>query len=155
MGLFDQIAGAALGALQQQVAAVTPGSDPGANPAATPAAALAAGAGPAIQAIMQLVQQQGGLQGLLDKLRNGGLAEIVQSWVGTGANQPVSPAQLNTALGEQQVGQLAGAAGMAPQELLGLLSQHLPALVNQLSPGGELPHDMAGLLQAGLNLLHR
>ena len=139
MGLFDQIAGAALGALQQQVAGAAP----------------AAGGGAAIQAIMQLVQQQGGLHGLLDKLRGGGLAEVVQSWIGTGANQPVSPAQLNTALGEQHVGQLAGAAGMAPQDLLGMLSQHLPGLVDQLSPGGELPHDMAGLLQAGLNLLHR
>ena len=102
-----------------------------------------------------LWQQQGGLAGLLEKLRSGGLAEVVQSWIGTGANQPVSPDQLNTALGEQQVGQLAGAAGMAPQQLLALLSQHLPGLVDQLSPGGELPHDMAGLLQAGLNLLHR
>jgi len=139
MGLFDQIAGAAIGALQQQVAGAAP----------------AAGGGAAIQAIMQLVQQQGGLHGLLDKLRSGGLAEAVQSWIGTGANQPVSPAQLSTALGDQQVGQLAGAAGMAPQELLGMLSQHLPGLVDQLSPGGELPHDMAGLLQAGLNLLHR
>ncbi len=139
MGLFDQIAGAAIGALQQQVAGAAPG----------------AGAGPAIQAIMQLVQQQGGLHGLLDKLRSGGLAEVVQSWIGTGANQPVSPGQLTAALGDQQVGQLAGAAGMAPQELLGMLSQHLPSLVDRLSPAGELPHDMAGLLQAGLNLLHR
>ncbi len=145
MGLFDQIAGAALGALQQQVAGAATGSAPGA----------AAGAGPAVQMIMQLVQQQGGLHGLLEKLRGGGLTEVVQSWIGTGANQAVSPAQLNTALGEQHVGQLAGAAGMAPQELLGMLSQHLPGLVDQLSPGGELPHDMAGLLQAGLNLLHR
>ncbi len=104
---------------------------------------------------MRLVQQHGGLHGLLDQLRDGGLAEMVQSWVGTGANQPVSPAQLNAALGEQQVGQLAGAAGMAPQQLLGMLSQHLPGLVDQLSPDGELPHDMVGLLQAGLNLLHR
>lgn len=95
MGLFDQIAGAAIGALQQQVAGAAP----------------AAGGGAAIQAIMQLVQQQGGLHGLLDKLRSGGLAEAVQSWIGTGANQPVSPAQLSTALGDQQVGQLAGAAG--------------------------------------------
>jgi uncharacterized protein YidB (DUF937 family) len=145
MGLFDQIAGAAIGALQQQAAGAAPGAGAGA----------AAGVAPALQAIMQLVQQQGGLHALLEKLRSGGLAEIVQSWVGTGANQPVSPAQLNTALGDQQVGQLAGAAGMAPQKLLALLSQHLPGLVDHLSPGGEMPHDMAGLLQAGLNLLHR
>ena len=149
MGLFDQIAGAALGALQQQMA----GAAPGAAPAAPEAAA--AGAAPALQLIMQLVQQQGGLHGLLEKLRGAGLAEIVQSWIGTGANQPVSPDQLNAALGEQHVGQLAAAVGVAPQQLLAMLSQHLPGLVDQLSPGGELPHDMAGLLQAGLNLLHR
>ena len=154
MGLFDQIAGAALGALQQQVAGATPAPGPGGVPSGA-AGGLAASAGPALQAIMQLVQQQGGLHGLLDKLRSGGLAEVVQSWIGTGANQPVSPAQLSTALGDQQLGQLASAAGMAPQELLGMLSQHLPGLVDRLSPAGELPHDMAGLLQAGLNLLHR
>ena len=36
----------------------------------------------------------GGLGGLLDKLQKGGLNDVVNSWVGSGQNQPVSHNQL-------------------------------------------------------------
>ncbi len=132
MGLFDQIAGAAMGALQQG----------GAQP-------------PAVQQLLQMLQQSGGLHGLLDRLRQGGLAELVQAWVAQGPNPPVSPAQLNSALGPDQVQHMATAANMPATDLLGLLSQHLPGVVDQLSPHGTLPQDLGGLLQAGLGLLNR
>jgi uncharacterized protein YidB (DUF937 family) len=41
----------------------------------------------------------GGLGGLLDKLQNGGLGNVINSWIGHGQNQPVSPGQLGSALG--------------------------------------------------------
>jgi uncharacterized protein YidB (DUF937 family) len=45
----------------------------------------------------------GGLGGLLAILQQGGLGDAAQSWVGNGANQPVSPQQLHSAFGDEQV----------------------------------------------------
>jgi uncharacterized protein YidB (DUF937 family) len=132
MGLFDQIAGAAIGALQQQAGG---GTSP-------------------VGLILRLVQGHGGgLQGILDLLKAGGLAGAVQSWLGSGPNQAVTADQLGTALGPQHTAALAGAAGIGGAELLKLLAEHLPALVDRLSPNGQLPTDPAALLQAGLGLL--
>jgi uncharacterized protein YidB (DUF937 family) len=63
----------------------------------------------------------------------------VQSWISTGANQPVSGDQLSAALGSDVVGQLAGQAGVSQQEAGDQLSQLLPQIVDQLSPNGQLP----------------
>ena len=38
---------------------------------------------------MTLVQQNGGVGGLVQKMQSGGLGEIVSSWVSTGANLPL------------------------------------------------------------------
>ncbi len=66
----------------------------------------------------------GGLGGLLDKLKNGGLADAADSWVGTGQNKPVQPGQLGSALGQQTISDLAKPrrherAGTAPAALAG------------------------------------
>jgi len=81
----------------------------------------------------------GALGGLLDKLRSGGLSQQADSWVSTGANQPVEPAQIGSALGTQTIDQLAQKAGISPQELMAMLAQSLPQLVNHLTPQGRVP----------------
>jgi uncharacterized protein YidB (DUF937 family) len=83
----------------------------------------------------------GGLGGLLGQLRQAGLGSHVDSWVGTGRNEPVSPAQLNDALGERQVSSWAGEAGMQPSDFLSRLSQHLPSAVDRLTPDGRVPDE--------------
>jgi len=87
-----------------------------------------------------------GLGGLVQAFEQGGLGAIVQSWVGTGANLPVSADQLQQVLGDERLGALAGAMGLDGATVARHLSQHLPALVDQLSPGGRLPD---GALDAG------
>lgn len=82
----------------------------------------------------------GGLGGLLDKLKNGGLADAADSWVGTGQNKPVQPGQLGSALGQQTISDLAKRAGMSEQELLQQLSQVLPGVVDKMTPNGQLPN---------------
>lgn len=82
----------------------------------------------------------GGLGGLLDKLRNGGLGEAADSWVGTGQNKPVQPGQLGSALGQQTISDLARRAGMSEQELLQQLSQVLPGVVDKMTPNGQVPN---------------
>src|ERR1700761_4715143 len=81
----------------------------------------------------------GGLSDLMNKLGASGQSEHVNSWVGGGANMPIQPGQLQGALGQQTISQLAARAGMSEQELLAQLSQVLPGLVNNLTPNGRLP----------------
>jgi uncharacterized protein YidB (DUF937 family) len=61
--------------------------------------------------------------------------------VGNGANQPVSPQQLHSAFGDEQVQSMAAQSGMAPHDFLAQLSQHLPNVVNGLTPNGRLPDE--------------
>ena len=83
----------------------------------------------------------GGLGGLMSSFEQGGLGHIAQSWVGNGPNQPVSPQQLQGVLGQDQVQNMAGQAGMEPNDFLSQLSQHLPNAVHGMTPNGQLPDD--------------
>jgi uncharacterized protein YidB (DUF937 family) len=83
----------------------------------------------------------GGLGGLISQFQQAGLGHLAQSWVGTGPNQPVSPQQLQSVFGENQVQAMAGQAGMQPHDFLSQLSQHLPNVVNGMTPNGRLPDE--------------
>ncbi len=80
----------------------------------------------------------GGLGGLLSQFQQAGLGNIAQSWIGNGANQPVSPQQLQNVFGENQVQDMANQAGMNQGDFLSQLSQHLPHAVDQMTPNGQV-----------------
>ena len=88
-----------------------------------------------------LIARQGGLAGLISNFERGGLGSVAQSWVGTGANAPVSADQLNSVLGSDLVQQLAAKTGMSPQELVAKLSTVLPDIVDKLTPAGAIPKE--------------
>lgn len=73
-----------------------------------------------------------GLQGVLNQLQQGGLAEQVQSWLGNGHNLPISPEQISSVLGNSQLVELAGKVGVTPDQVSGFLAQHLPSLADKL-----------------------
>ena len=79
------------------------------------------------------------MSGLISQFETAGLGHLAQSWIGNGPNQSVSPQQLQSVLGQQQVQGMARQAGMQPQDLLSQLSQHLPNVINSLTPNGQLP----------------
>src|SRR5215475_12243010 len=81
----------------------------------------------------------GGLGGLLDKLQNGGLGNVANSWIGSNQNQPVSPGQLGSALGPDIIKVLAQRSGLSEEEITKQLSQTLPGVVDKLTPQGRLP----------------
>ena len=83
--------------------------------------------------------QPGGLNGLVQKFEQGGLGNVVQSWVGNGENESVSPDQLHNVLGSDLVSGLAQKVGMQPEQVSGLLAQILPHVVNAGTPNGEVP----------------
>ena len=131
MGLFDQIGKQLGGAL---------GASGGGQP-------------DILQIVQALMTQNGGLDGLLAKLTQGGLGEMVKSWLSTGANLPVSPAQITQALGNPQIASVAKQVGVEPQQLAGLVAQQLPGLVDKLSPNGVLSGNTQDLLAQGASLL--
>lgn len=85
------------------------------------------------------LQGVGGYQGVIDKLNQAGLGQQVNSWLATeGKNLPVSPAQIEAALGNQQLQQLAKSFGVPVDQISGILAQHLPNAVDQASPNGAI-----------------
>lgn len=89
----------------------------------------------------------GGLNGLVDKFRQAGLGDAVNSWIGTGANQAISGDQLTDALGGDVVAKAASQLGLDPSQLSGQLAQMLPGLIDKLTPNGTAP--AGGLGNAG------
>lgn len=89
--------------------------------------------------VNSLIQQHGGVQGIVNQLEQQGLGGVARSWVSTGANQAISPAQISQVFGTGMLGQLAAKAGMNPQELAQKLSQALPNAIDKLTPGGNVP----------------
>lgn len=91
----------------------------------------------------------GGIAGVVQNLSQGGLSDIVQSWVGNGQNLPVSLDQLQSILGSEQVTQIASSLGIDPSQI----AEALPGLVDKLTPGGVLPQgglgDVIGSLAQG------
>ena len=102
-----------------------------------------AGGGSLISMAGELINKAGGVQGLVSMLQQHGLGDAVQSWVGTGGNQPVSSNQLGQALNNGGLGSvvegMAAKMGVDPSQLLGQLSQVLPHAVDHLTPEGQVP----------------
>lgn len=88
--------------------------------------------------------QGGGLAGLVEQFQAAGLGEQVNSWVGTGQNLPLSPEQLQGALGSDQMSQMAEKMGLSTGDLGAQLSQMLPQMVDKLTPGGQIPEGGLG-----------
>lgn len=94
---------------------------------------------PLLQAAMQLIQgQPGGLAGLVQRFQGAGLGQQVASWVGTGANLPVSGDQVTQALGGDAIAGLAQKFGMDQGQVSGGLASLLPQVVDKLTPNGAI-----------------
>jgi uncharacterized protein YidB (DUF937 family) len=81
----------------------------------------------------------GGLANIIKELQDSGHGRVAQSWVGTGPNEEIAPKELANALGSDTLNTLSKQTGMSTNDLLAGLSQHLPDLIDQLTPNGRLP----------------
>jgi uncharacterized protein YidB (DUF937 family) len=109
--------------------------------------------GNALSAIMDYINspQVGGISGLQQMFEQKGLGSVVASWIGTGANQPVTPDQLQTVLHSEALQAAAQKYGIDPNNLTGMMSQLLPHVVDKLTPNGQIPESgMLGQLMKGL-----
>jgi uncharacterized protein YidB (DUF937 family) len=83
----------------------------------------------------------GGLGNLIKEFQNGGHGRTVQSWIDTGPNEKIAPKDLASVLGSDTLNALSQQTGVGREELLAGLSQHLPNLIDQLTPNGRLPSE--------------
>lgn len=90
-----------------------------------------------MQAVAGLIHEHGGVAGLVEQFRQNGLAEVAQSWVGTGPNQAIDASQIAQALGSGPLGQFARQLGLDPATANGVLAQALPQVVDRLTPNGQ------------------
>lgn len=153
MGLFDSLAKQALGGI------FGGGKGTGGIDIAT-LMKLASNSDQASGAVSTLLNQVGGISGLLGKFQSAGLGEAAASWVGTGENQPVEPANIESALGSDVVQGFASKLGVQSSQLLPLLAQFLPTIIDKLTPGGKVESEqpapdaiqsiIASVLKSGL-----
>lgn len=128
MGLFDSVAGAMMNKVMGDK-------------------------GPLAKLAMELFQQYGGLPGILQTLKAGGLSEQVDSWVGKDANMSVNAQQIGAALGSSVLAGIAAKLNMTTEELSGRIAEYLPDVVNQLTPNGVVENNPALIMSRLMGML--
>ncbi len=118
MGLLDNLAGSLLGSKSEASSSL-------------------------VNSVIDMLGQGGGLGGLVQAFQQNGLGHLIESWIGTGQNLPVSPGQIQQALGPK-VQELAQQHGLSVDAMSQALSQFLPGLIDHLTPNGQLPQGGVG-----------
>lgn len=113
MGLFDSIKDQALNFLSQK----------------SPATATA---------IKGLIDQNGGIEGLVKNFEEKGFGEIAKSWVSTGNNLPITGEAIQKIFGNEKVKDLAAKIGVTPETVSTQLAEHLPQIIDKLTPNGKI-----------------
>ena len=90
-----------------------------------------------LQAVLGIVNDHpGGVSGLAQSFEQQGLGGVVQSWIGSGQNQPISGDQVQNALGSDKIQEIAAKLGSSPSVASSTLAQYLPQVVDHLTPNG-------------------
>jgi uncharacterized protein YidB (DUF937 family) len=95
---------------------------------------------PAGAKVMEFINQQpGGLDGLVTRFHDQGLGEIVDSWVGSGQNLPISADQVKSVLGDDGLETMAAKLGLPAGMVNELAAKFLPQLIDNATPDGTVP----------------
>jgi uncharacterized protein YidB (DUF937 family) len=81
----------------------------------------------------------GGLQKVLAQLETNGLGSQAASWIGTGPNEPISGTDVEKAIGHDEIAGIASKLGISESDAAAAVAEALPAVVDAVSPQGELP----------------
>ena len=108
---------------------------------------------PLVQIALQLMQQNGGVQGILAKFQQAGYGAQADSWVSTGQNQPINADVLSQVLGHGQLGQIAQQLGVSHGDAAGGLASILPQMIDKMTPQGQVPDDHNDMVAQALALL--
>ncbi|MEQ1956411.1 YidB family protein [Mesorhizobium sp. CN2-181] len=96
------------------------------------------------------ILEGGGLKDIVDRFRNAGLGEKVDTWVSKGTNEPLDPTQVESAIDGDTLAALSKKTGLSREEILRRLAVNLPEAVDELSPDGHLPGGQAGAAEPTL-----
>ena len=153
MGLLDDLKSAA-GAVSGGAGAGTQGGVIGAiegaangatygNPLGGAVSGLLGSGHPLLQQFLPMLLSGGTLSlgGLLKRFHHKGMAKQADTWVAKGPNDPISPQQVEDALGADMISQLATDSGLSEDDVKNQLSTALPGVVDHLTPGGQLPSE--------------
>jgi uncharacterized protein YidB (DUF937 family) len=110
---------------------------------------------PLLQIALQMLQQNGGLSGVLSKMQQAGYGQQAQSWIGTGQNMPIDPGALSQIFGRGQLGQIAQQLGVSQEEAAGGLAETLPQVMDQMTPQGQIPDNHSDLVNQALAILQQ
>jgi uncharacterized protein YidB (DUF937 family) len=101
-----------------------------------------------LQQLIAMLSKPGALANLTNAFQSAGLGNILQSWIGTGQNLPISADQVGKVLGSGTVADLAKKAGIGESETTSALAALLPQVIDKVSPGGNVPaqNDLGGAL---------
>ena len=128
------------GKLADMLGTNQPGTNqPGANQVGTDAGSAPTGGG--LGSVLGGGALGAGLKDLLDRFRQNGQDDKVQSWVSTGDNKSIAPNEIEKSLGEERIQWLVEQTGMPREQLLDGLSGELPQAIDKLTPDGRLPTD--------------
>src|SRR5262245_26431498 len=129
----------------------SPFGAPAAN--ARGSAAPSAGGVSLIALALQMLQQNGGIQGVLAKFQKAGYQEQAQSWVATGRHLPLGGAPFQKALTGGGIGQIASMLGLSRAEASTQMASVLPDVIDRMTPEGQIPDEQDDLLSKGLAML--
>lgn len=76
---------------------------------------------------------------ILDRFRGAGAGSKVDSWVGTGPNEPIQPSEVEAAIDEDTLTSLSMQTGLSREELISRITRDLPEAVSKMTPTGEFP----------------
>ena len=101
-----------------------------------------------LQQLIAMLSKPGALASLTNAFQSAGLSNVLQSWIGSGQNLPISADQIRQVLGSGTVADLAKKAGIGESETSGALASLLPQVIDKVTPGGNVPaqHDLGGAL---------
>ncbi len=91
------------------------------------------------EVVQALIEQFGGIDALVAKLKGSNLQGQLESWIGTGENSPVGASKIEEALGSDAVAGVAKKLGIDPKEAAAKISMALPKVIDRLTPAGNLP----------------
>jgi uncharacterized protein YidB (DUF937 family) len=110
---------------------------------------------PLMVCALQLLQQNGGIEGVLAKCQQAGFGTQAQSWIGTGQNMSIDSSALSQIFGQGQLSEIAQRLGMNQNQVAGGLAQTLPNVVDQMTPTGQIPANHNDLVNQALAILQQ
>lgn len=102
--------------------------------------------------VLDWIGSQGGIEGLVKQFDTAGLSELIQSWISTNTNLPISAEQIVAVFSLPVINELASKVNLSATEASEMAAQYLPKLIDKVTPDGVVPKDL-DLVSAGMDIL--